>query len=517
MAASSALSGSSAPPSFRHQADSDDAFPNAEALEALGVSELLPGALLSWRPLVSEALLAFLRGLPAARLDEIVERQFALGMEASPAQRLTALLACCPTLHKLGQVVARQPHLHGDLRAQLRMLESMRAITPMDGILRRLRSELGADVRRLAIDEAALAEGSVAVVVPFCWRHEGHLRDGVLKVLKPGVETRLAQELALLPAIADLLERRSAELGLPAIDYRGPLASVQRLLREEIRLDQEQVHLKAAADFHADDARVRIPALLPWCTPRVTAMERVIGTELSAAPLSEAGRRQLAATMMSALLIRPFWSDEPSASFHGDLHGGNLLHTEDGRLAVLDWSLIAQVSKADREAMVMTAVGGISLDVARIHAGLRALGLSGLERRGVERIIERSLDRAVRRNRPIGFKWLLELMDDLALNGASGFDEALSVFRKSWLSLAGVIGDLGVDANPDLSLLNTGLAHLMAEWPRRLFAPPASRAFGTHLSNLDLMQLATSGWASSARYWSRLAHTQFGRPGLAAG
>ncbi len=494
----------------------DDDFPNLQTLEALGVSALLPGALEAWRPLVSEALLAFLRGLPAARLDDIAERQLALGFDASPAQRLAGLLACCPTLHKLGQVVARQPHLPEDLRIQLRVLESMPAATPMSGIMRRLRSELGADIRQLAIDDAALAEGSVAVVLPFCWRQHGGLRDGVLKVLKPGIETRLAQELALLPGIASLLERRSAELGLAAIDYRSPLASVQRLLREEIRLDREQRHLEAAAAFHSADARVRIPALLPWCTPRVTAMERINGSELSQAPLNAAGRRELAATMMSALLARPFWSEAETAFFHGDLHGGNLLYTENGRLAVLDWSLLAQVSKADREAMVATALGGISLDVARILSGLQALGLRGLDRRSLGGLIERSLDRAVRNRHPIGFNWLLALMDELALHGASGFDDSLSVLRKSWLSLTGVIGDLGVDASPDLSLLSSGFGHLLAEWPQRVFAPPASRAFGTHLSNADLLQLAASGWTSVARYWARLARTSIPRQYLAA-
>lgn len=492
-----------------------DEFPSSETLEALGVSTLLPAALADWRPLLTEALLAFLRQLPEARLNDIIARQFELDADATPAQRLAILLACCPTLHKLGQVVARQPHLHPDLRSQLQTLESMPPSTPMPALLRRVRSELGARARELALDDAALAEGSVAVVLPFAWRERGHLRDGVLKVLKPGVENRLAQELALLPAIASLLERRSAELGLPRIDYRGPLASVNRLLQEEIRLDHEQLHLAEAAAFHAGDARVHIPALLPWCTPRLTAMERIAGTPLDRAQLSTAARQQLATTMISALLARPFWSEDEFATFHGDLHGGNLMLGDDGRLAIFDWSLTARIHKSQREAMVAIALGGISLDASRIHAGLRALGLRGLGTAQVERIIEAALDRAVRTPRPIGFNWLLRLLDDIALAGGSGFDDQLSVFRKSWMSLASLIADMGASANPDFTLLNTGLGQFLAEWPRRLFAAPASRDFGTHVSNADLALLAGSTWASTARYWTRLARSGLGGFGLA--
>lgn len=489
-------------------------FPSVETLEALGVHTLLPDALAPWRPLLAEALLAFLHRLPAARLDDLIGRQLALDAEAAPAQRLAAVLACCPTLHKLGQVLARQRHLHPELRSRLQALESMPPSLPASALARRVRRELGGRSRALALHDAALAEGSVAVVLPFAWREGGRLREGVLKVLKPGIETRLAQELALLPGIADLIERRSAELGLPRIDCRGPLASVDRLLREEIRLDREQLHLAAAAAFHRGDARVHIPALLPWCTPRITAMEHIRGSALERAALEPPARRRLASTMVSALLARPFWSTEAFATFHGDLHGGNLLLGEDGRLAILDWSLIARVSKAQREAMIEIALGGIGLDVAAIQAGLRTLGLSGLPQRRVGELVEAALDRAVCGARPIGFDWLLRLLDELALAGGSGFDAQLSLLRKSWLTLSGVIADLGVDASPDATLLHCGLSQFLAEWPQRLFTAPTSRAFATHVSNADLALLAGSGWTTWARYWTRLARAGAGAADL---
>lgn len=482
-----------------------DDFPTTEVLEALGLSELLPAALAAWRPVVLDGARFFLRALPPTRVEEIIARQLELDAAASPAQRLATLLGSCPTLHKLGQVVARQPHLHADLRRQLQTLESMPASTPMSAIRRRIRSELGPRAKELHLDDAALAEGSVAVVLPFAWRERGRLRDGVLKVLKPGVETRLAQELALLPALASLLERRSAEEGLPAIDFRGPLASVAQLLSEEIRLDREQAHLRHAAAFHADERGLRIPALLPWCAPRVTAMERIHGRPLTAAPRPARDAQRLGATLVTALLAKPFWSQADPAIFHGDLHGGNLLVDERGRIAVIDWALIARISKLERETMVAIALGALTLDVAQIRRALDRLGMSTLSAAHADRIIGHALERAVCGAQPLGFNWLISLMDELALAGAKGFSAPFAVFRKSWMSLAGVLRDLDAPVNADHILLQSGLARFVAEWPRRALAAPGARNFDTHVSNLDLAQLGSSAWATAARYWTRLA------------
>ena len=78
------------------------------------------------------------------------------------------------------------------------------------------------------------------------------------------------------------------------------------------------------------------------------------------------------------------------------------------------------------------------------------------------------------------------------------------MFRKSWLSLAGVLGDLGAGHDTDLPLLDLGLRHFAAEWPARLLAPADSRAFSTHVSTADLLRAAANTWPAGLRYWLRL-------------
>lgn len=475
----------------------------ADLFESLGLEALLPEALAAWRPLLVEGLAFFLERLPPARLGAIVAEQVALAATAPAAARIAALLAHCPTLHKLGQVVARQPALDAELRRHLQALESLPASTAIDALLAHVRAELG-HARSLRLADRALAEGSVAVVLPFSWRQDGRSHEGVLKVLKPRVAQRLAEELAILPALGDFLERRGVALGLPALDYRHHLAAAGRLLTQEVRLEREQANMRAASALLADDADVFVPALLPWCTPTLTAMARIDGPKLSEAALPAREARRLGRALVGGLLARPFWSRSEAAPFHGDLHGGNLLLAADRRIAVIDWSLTARLAKAEREALVEIALAAVALDARRIAAGLAALGLQDGAAAPVAATVERALDRLVRSGRPLGFDWLVGLLDALALQGASGFGAQLAVFRKSWLSLTGVLGDLGAGGDTDLPLIGLGLQRFAAEWPARLLSRADSRAFSTHVSTADLLRTAADAWPAGLRYWTRL-------------
>ncbi|MBS1225932.1 MAG: hypothetical protein H6R24_2610, partial [Proteobacteria bacterium] len=131
---------------------------------------------------------------------------------------------------------------------------------------------------------------------------------GVLKVLRPGVEEQMHEELEIWASLGVFLEERCADHGLPALDYRNTLDSVRKLLANEIRLDREQAHLARAAAFHADSPAVLIPGLLPFCTARLTAMERVEGRKVTDPGLSASERRWLARTLIEAMIAKPFWS-----------------------------------------------------------------------------------------------------------------------------------------------------------------------------------------------------------------
>lgn len=475
---------------------------NDSLLASLGLPQLIPGSLAAWRPLVFDGMKFFLRGLPPPRLEAIFAAQFALPAEAGATTRAITLLSQCPTLHKLGQVLARNRQIPQEMRRALQTLESMLPATPIGEVLARIRAELP---HRLPIRLAsqALAEGSVAVVLPFTYRENGRECDGVFKVLKPGIEEKFNEEIAVWRELGRFLEQRSRELGLPALDYRRTLDSVRELLSKEIHLRIEQDNLRRAAACYAGQERILIPRLLPWCTPKLTAMQRVFGEKLTDASLAPTCRAELASAMVSALVGQPFWNRAETVMLHADLHAGNLFVTAEGRLAVLDWSLTLHLSKADRVTLVSIILGGLTLDAARIRSEIAALGSLRADDPALVRAVERALDRVVLQGRFPGFAWLLELLDELALDTATGFREDFVLFRKTWLSLSGVIHDLAGEHAPDVELLGLGVKLFLAELPERFFAAPESRHFSTHVSNADLLRVCASAWLLPARYWVR--------------
>lgn len=479
--------------------------PDAGLLQALGLHRLLPETMAGWRFLLLDGVSFFLERLPAPRLAAIVAEQLAFPASARPERRIAALLAHCPTLHKVGQMVARHRSLPPAVRRQLQALESLPARAALPETLVQIRAELGS--APIVVASQALAEGSVALVVPFTYRENaairGEIRHGVLKVLKPGIEARVADELLILAELEGFLEQRGQALGLPPLDYRETLRSAQRLLRKEVHFANEQHNLRAAAAFYADQPRVLIPRLLPWCTPRITAMERVFGGKVTAADLPAPARRALADTLISALLGQPFWNPSEDALFHADLHAGNLLRTDDGRLAIIDWSLAAGLAKTQREALLAIAVGGLTLDAPAIRAALAGLGALHADDPALAAAVEASLDRLAFQARLPGFDWLMELLDDVALQTTARFAEELLLFRKTWLALSGVLGDLVDRASPDLPLLRLGVQRFLAEWPARWLASPDSRAFSTHLSNAELVRLCAAPWLMAIRYGLR--------------
>src|SRR5437868_6275937 len=88
-------------------------------------AELLPSPYEKYRPLLADGFCFFLGRLPAARLEAIFAEQQRMAFSTCAVERVAALLHHVPTLHKLGQVVARDHRLSAAFRNQLQQLESL--------------------------------------------------------------------------------------------------------------------------------------------------------------------------------------------------------------------------------------------------------------------------------------------------------------------------------------------------------------------------------------------------------
>jgi ubiquinone biosynthesis protein len=464
------------------------------------IAAVVPEAYAAYRRPIAAALRYFVENLPTPRAVAIVAEQLELGMSAGAAERLTVLARACPVLHKLGQLLARDRRLEPGVRRQLQRLESMEPQVSIEAVRSRIEHDLGPIERLgLTLEPTALAEASVAVVVPFQSRDrsDGGAENGrgVFKVLKPGIEERLVQELEILEDVGAFLDQQCEALGIPPLDYRVVFAQVGDCLRDEVRLDREQSHLAEARTAYAGwESMVQIPRLLPWSSRRVTAMERIDGRKVGGDELHPpAERGAVARRIVEALVAQPLWSTAPTAIFHADPHAGNLIATPDGRLAILDWSLAGTLGVRAREAMAQVMIGALTLDERTILGALHTLAERAGDGPSLKRVVVGHVRRLSQGSAP-GIGWLMRMLDDTVQSARLRFGNDMLMFRKVLLMLEGVVADVagGTGIDLDATLAASFLRRLAGEWPGRAFAAPNSRAFGTRLSNADLGRLIGS-------------------------
>ncbi|MGC8640026.1 MAG: hypothetical protein ACP5XB_09145, partial [Isosphaeraceae bacterium] len=100
-----------------------------------------------------------------------------------------------------------------------------------------------------------------------------------------------------------------------------------------------------------------------------------------------------------------------------------------------------------------------------------------------------------------GFSWLTDLLDNAVLRARLRPEADMILFRKTLLTLQGVLADVSADVRPDELLAFLFLGRLVREWPRRLLTPPFSRTLETRLSSADLALLLLQLPLTPAQAW----------------
>src|SRR5579871_3683964 len=175
--------------------------------EIVPVERLVPPAYIKWRPPVRDSMTFVVARLSPARLAPKILEQIELPPNTPPEERLLRLIAKVPGLQKLGQVIARNQHLHPALRKELSRLENgIHDVMPSD-IRAIIQKELGPKLTRFRVEIAStiLKEASVSAVVRFRWTNPktGQAQRGVFKVLKPYIREYFAEDMDYLQDLAD--------------------------------------------------------------------------------------------------------------------------------------------------------------------------------------------------------------------------------------------------------------------------------------------------------------------------
>lgn len=242
------------------------------------------------------------------------------------------------TYVKFGQILGSRPDLLGPgyVEALSKLHDSVEP-DPFASITQVLESELAPAqrARLVHIEPTPIAAASVAHV------HRARLDDGrevALKVQRPFARQQIERDLSLLMLGAKLLDGLVPSihmLSLPGAVHEFGLA-----LRAQLDFRLEAENNRRFAKNFANSSHVRVPALIDeLCTERVLAMEFVYGVKASQPEKVGSNRKELARVGAEAMLKMIF----RDGFVHADLHPGNVLLTDDGKLVMLDLGMVADI------------------------------------------------------------------------------------------------------------------------------------------------------------------------------
>ena len=281
-----------------------------------------------------------------------------------------------PTYVKLGQLVASgealfPPAFSAEFQ---RCLDRVPAFS-FDQVKRTLAAELGEGelARFRSIDRVPMAAASIAQV------HAATLDDGqevVIKIQRPrlaevvGADVVLMRWIARVTAFVSKRARQSHPVGI--VDDFAHNLSEELDFRNEARRMREfnQVMRRMGTSSVAAPVVVR-----ELSGPRVLTMERFRGVSVADTAAVQAssydGQERLRTGIRAwfqCLLVADF--------FHGDVHGGNFMLLDDGRIGFLDFGIVGTLP-VERQAGVLEYVLAFqSRDFGRLGRAMVALGAS---------------------------------------------------------------------------------------------------------------------------------------------
>lgn len=285
-----------------------------------------------------------------------------------PGQRLAdALERLGPVAIKLGQLLSTRADIFGEVFAtDLSHLKDRLPAFPQAEAEAVVAAELGRPLASLyARFGAPVAAASLAQA------HEAELLDGrrvAVKVLRPGVERRVAADLRAMALAARLVDR----LAPPARRLQPPalVATVADAMRQELDLRIEAASASEVTEHGGADGWITAPAVIWEGVGR-----RVLTTEWAqGAPLSDPATLLDPALDRAGLarnLLRGFLSQAlEHGAFHADLHEGNLFAVAPDRLVAVDFGIVGRLGENERRWFAQILWGFLRRDyrrVAEIH------------------------------------------------------------------------------------------------------------------------------------------------------
>lgn len=273
-----------------------------------------------------------------------------------------------PIFVKFGQAVStRRDLLPRDIADELAKLQDNVPPFPSDQAVRIIEDAYGKSVEEVfeRFDREPLAAASIAQV------HTAKIANGtevIVKILRPGVEEQIEQDLAVLRWIAHLAAKywehgkrlRPLEL----------VSEYERTVIDELDLMREAANTaQLRRNFEGSDLLVVPDIYWDYCRPEVLVQERIYGI-----PISDMDALRAAGTNIKALAengVEIFFTQVFRHNFfHADMHPGNIFvittDPDKPKYAAVDFGIVGTLSPEDQRYLAENFLAFFDRDYHRI-------------------------------------------------------------------------------------------------------------------------------------------------------
>lgn len=378
----------------------------------------------------------------------------------TPAVLRNILVDLGPVYVKLGQLLSTRPDLLPSAYIEeLSTLQDEVPAVPWADIEVLIRQQLKQPLENTfaIVNAIPVAAGSIAQT------HRATLVDGrevALKVQRPGIDAVVAQDIALIRGVADLVARtefgQSYEIGSLAEEFATALQAELDFTREAGFTDQLRQNLSTSRWF---DPKQLVVAEIYWelTTEKLMVMEWLDGVPLLSATLnSEQNGTDPSVERggITTLLFRAFFQQVYiDGFFHADPHPGNLFYLKDGRIALLDCGMVGRLDPRTQQILTEMLLAIVDLDAQRCSQ--LTLQLADSAQPVILSKLENDYDRMLRKYynlnlSQINFSQVFYEVLQVARNNKIRLPSNLGLYAKTLANLEGVTRKF----NPEVNLLD---------------------------------------------------------------